>query len=135
MLVTQPRVLKRTSVMRPSCVRTERCKTSPHTGFVTSTEAVAFSSSPALRGCSKWSITKALNTQKLSGGKGGACNFRAENPITLNGTAPENLIAARNFAEHHRFFSFFAHQNQSRKIGIARVAGAQPQTNGSIGVI
>jgi len=53
MAATQPWVLKRAAVMRPVLSRTARRRTSPQTGFVTSTVALASKRSPALCGARK----------------------------------------------------------------------------------
>src|SRR6266849_5201866 len=66
--VTQPRVLKRASVMRSSEKRTANCMMSPQTGLLTSTVALAPGSSPALRGFLKWSSTAALYMPAVSQG-------------------------------------------------------------------
>src|SRR5579863_5948701 len=57
--VTQPCALKRTAAIVPFSTRAARRRTSPHTGFDTSTEALASERSPALRGFLKWSRTAA----------------------------------------------------------------------------
>jgi hypothetical protein len=64
--VTQPRVRKRASAIRPASRRTESSKTSPHTGFSTVTVAVGASRVPGLRGFWKWSRTAALYTRRVS---------------------------------------------------------------------
>ena len=61
MAVVQPRQRKRASAIRPSSTRAASLRMSPQTGFETSTDAVAFGSSPALRGWRKWSRTASLN--------------------------------------------------------------------------
>ena len=58
---THPCVLKRASVMRPALRRTDRRSTSPQTGLVTSTVAVASGRSPALWGWRKCSSSVSLN--------------------------------------------------------------------------
>src|SRR5262249_22582230 len=59
--VVQPRQRNRASTIRPSTIRAASFKTSPQTGLLTSTTAVASHNSPALRGLRKWSRTASLN--------------------------------------------------------------------------
>jgi len=59
---TQPWVLKRAAATRPAATRTARRRTSPQTGFVTSTVALASGKSPALCGARKWPRMISLNT-------------------------------------------------------------------------
>src|SRR5271169_2048213 len=59
--VVQPRQRKRASAIWPSTLFTNNFRTSPQTGLLTSTVAVAPGSSPALRGLRKWSRTASLN--------------------------------------------------------------------------
>src|SRR5580704_7631705 len=59
--VVQPRHKKRASAMAPFSTRTASSSTSPQTGFVACTSAVALASLPALRGFRKWSRTNSLN--------------------------------------------------------------------------
>ena len=62
---THPCVLKRASVMRPALRRTDRRSTSPQTGLVTSTVAVASGRSPALWGLRKCSSSVSLNMMRV----------------------------------------------------------------------
>lgn len=69
MAATQPWVLKRAAETQPSASRrTASRKTSPQTGLVTFTVAVASGRSPALRGLRKWSRIASLNTDSRSRG-------------------------------------------------------------------
>lgn len=75
MEAVQPRHRKRTSRMELFSMMAARRRMSPQTGLLTPIFTLAVGSSPALRGCWKWSRRVSVNIRRIMAAEGERRNF------------------------------------------------------------